>query len=224
MDYLGRKAKKSHIVLFDVCGTLFYSNTTFDFLSFFFKDNKEYQKRIKLFKSLPAKIISKILFTCTGFDAVRYFALMHLKGEEEEKIKRLAEIFVDSLFSHKRIDNIHAMLLAAQKEGKQVCLISASLDVIIEIIANKLEVDGWHASRLLFHNRTCSGKIVNDLYGRKRHIVNRYKEEYRVISFITDNFNDVNVRDLVTDFQVVTNKKDAKNWAKKKYVSAIYEK
>ncbi|MEH6305225.1 HAD-IB family phosphatase [Olivibacter sp. CPCC 100613] len=224
MDYLREESELSHMTLFDVCGTLFYSNTTFDFLAFYYRRSSGYQRKIKWLTSLPAKIFFKVFYRLTHFDLLRYLAVYSLRGEKEVDIRQEVKSFVDILFQRHAVQPIIGVLQQTQEQRLHVGLISASLDIIIEEIAKRFNIKYWHASQLGFDKGICTGKIEVDLYGRKDKLVRRYAAEFADMVFITDNFNDLAIRNLVNDFRAVSFPKDRHFWEKRLSNNVIYEK
>ena len=50
-----------NLYLFDICGTIYRSNTTFDFLEFYLKENKRFRLYRAIYKSFFWKVINRTL-------------------------------------------------------------------------------------------------------------------------------------------------------------------
>lgn len=216
--------KIEKIVIFDVCGTLYYSNTTFEFLHFLYDRNKLFNLFTLLRKSIPIRALNMLILRVFKFDAVRYFALKFLSSMTLENANQKTDEFVRSL-SSKKILKMHDLLSTYKTEpGTKVILMSASLDIIIEKIAQHLDVQNFYASKLEFNGLKCKGRISIDLYGKKSELIKNIIVEGIPVVFITDNFNDYPVKSLVDDFKVISFQKDLKFWKGKVDQLNLYEK
>lgn len=69
------------LYVFDICGTIFKSNTTFDFLTFWLSPRSKYYSSFdKIRKTFIWKVINKITRTYFHVDITRVIALRFLKG------------------------------------------------------------------------------------------------------------------------------------------------
>ena len=65
-----------NLYLFDICGTIYRSNTTFDFLEFYLKENKRFKLYRTIYKSFFWKIINRALRSWLHYDLTRTLALL----------------------------------------------------------------------------------------------------------------------------------------------------
>ena len=69
---------KSRLVIFDICGTLFFSNTSFDFLDLIVQA-KSYSLFRKVSKTIFARIINKVSVLLLKKDLIRSIAVLYIK-------------------------------------------------------------------------------------------------------------------------------------------------
>ena len=65
----------NQIYIFDICGTLYHSNTTFDFLEYFLKDTSIYYRYYNILrKTIVWRLFNKV-FVAYGYNKNHSFAL-----------------------------------------------------------------------------------------------------------------------------------------------------
>ena len=162
------------LYLFDICGTLYRSNTTYDFLKFYFKrNNKGKYLRYRMCLSLPAKVLWKFLTFAGKRYKVRKFLIGFLKNEDVSLVTSEAHFFVKEYLNDRKINPIHQQLLEAKKNPKtEIWLISASISPVVEAIASSLGVSRFVATSLEHSNHNFTGEITEELEGKKQQILN----------------------------------------------------
>ena len=205
------------IVLFDVCHTLYESNTTFDFLADYFSGDSAYQILAAKRRSLSGRIRAK--FGSFEKDLRRDFVSL-LDGEPESKLRKRA---VEFIRQQNTIDATHELLNEAKLRGDQVHLVSGSLDFIVEAVADELSVDASHCTRLMYEDQICRGIITDDLDGHKADLL---KREFRGedLVMISDNFSDGTCIELVRAFHPVYrlgDKRAERYWANKPVANPV---
>lgn len=165
----------------DICWTLFYSNTTFDFLDYLIQE-PSYLRLRKLHKLRFFYLLNLLIFKTFNIDIHRTLAIRYLKGMSKDFIYQQVENFYNEVLSKKRIESVWNCL---PKEN--IILISATLAPIAEVVAEHLGawVD-FCASTLEFQNGICTGRLTNDLLGKKQAAINAYTN----FAIITDNTSD----------------------------------
>ena len=83
---------KSRLVIFDICGTLFFSNTSFDFLDLIVQA-KSYSLFRKVSKTIFARIINKVSVLLLKKDLIRSIAVLYIKGMSKAELQEKADIF-----------------------------------------------------------------------------------------------------------------------------------
>lgn len=177
------------ILVIDICGTLYKSNTTFDFIAFIFR-NKFRNKLICFLRK--KRIISKLnyaIFLLFGLDILRIELIKVLKGYTKNDLNSMVRMFYDGYLSdHKNID-CFKVIDHYRDKGYRLILVSATLDIIAKEISRREKISDYVASELLFHNDICTGKLRQDLLGKK---IEKTLELTNGSSFdvITDNYSD----------------------------------
>ena len=114
---------QGHQTLVDICWTLFYSNTTYDFLHI--RGNK--------FNSLIYKLFGIDLVRCR---AIRAFNRLPL-AEQQTRVK---QFYTDYLLPRK-ISPVWQMI-----EGKDIILVSQTMDLIAKTVAEYIGAKAFHAT------------------------------------------------------------------------------
>jgi len=191
---------KDYINIFDVCGTLYSVNTTFEFIVFYHKNKKNllYWFYSKIAISKFGKLLAIIFKFST-----RKQLLKSLKGVSREELYRISEIFYDEILLNNKNSNIFKLF----EELDNKVLLSASIAPVIQVIADKLNCT-YYSSQLKYNNNICMGILDFDLKGKKASCVNS-----NVIYVITDNLDDTDIIKLAKEsFLVAPNIKRMKKW------------
>jgi HAD superfamily phosphoserine phosphatase-like hydrolase len=184
------------IILFDVCHTLYESNTTFDFLAAFFGEDPSYLALARKRRSWSGRVRAK--FGRYEQDLRNDFVAL-LSGQPETYLREKAADFVSK---QTQIEPTQSLLKQAQQRGDDVRLISGSLDFIVEAVANTLSVETFYASKVGFKNQICQGIITDDLDRQKAVLLER-EFTHKELVMISDNFSDEPCIMLVKDFHPV---------------------
>lgn len=111
-------------ILVDICWTLFYSNTTYDFLQI--KGNRWNSLIYKIFR----------------YDIVRSMALKRFnRYSREEQLARAEQFYTYYLLPHK-IDEVWHLI-----EGKEIILVSQTMDIIAETVAKHIGAKAYYATQ-----------------------------------------------------------------------------
>jgi HAD superfamily phosphoserine phosphatase-like hydrolase len=190
---------KNELVIFDVCNTLFDSNTTFDFIRFALKEkrpNKQF-----LFKALtkrlsPFFIAGILLGKALGKDLVRNLSVSLLKGLRKEELLALAEDFYNKHLQTRRITDV-IQILEDSRMGHEIWLFSNSIDPVIQTIAMHLGLQ-FEASELEYNQQGIfTGRIKRDLSGKKQEaFLKRFGKEARIKMMCSDNKSDLEILKL----------------------------
>jgi phosphoserine phosphatase len=98
---------------------------------------------------------------------------------------------------------LHEMLNRHLNSGDQAILISNSLDVVVEPIAQSLGISGF-ASPVAFENDVCLGRLNRDIKGRKHEILSHFLEGRRPCVIVyTDNLTDRQLLEMADERHVV---------------------
>lgn len=180
-------------VLVDICGTIFYSNTTFDFLDSFIK-KKSYKIFRLLSKTYFGRAINKIFILCFKIDIIRTIAVHYLKGINKSFLLEKAYEFYDHFLIKKQNKTIINKIHNFQENKFRVILASATLDFIAEVIADKLNIAVYFGTELDYNTaNVCTGKIKKDRLGYKLRALNNIQIEIPYYCTITDNITDIDI-------------------------------
>jgi len=215
--------KSDDILVFDLCGTLYYSNTTFDFLDFYFQNDKRYARYRWMSKKLAIKALNKFTSDFFGWDFVRVLGLKFLKGISKSIVIEHFRLFNKQILRSKKIESTHAILAAAKSANSKIILMSASLDFIVQELAGELGINEFYSTQLIDVNEVYTGAVKNDLLGAKDRIMKSIDTKGKRVVFISDNINDYKVINYVDEFIAVSRPKNLNFWKKAKGVTHIYE-
>lgn len=180
--------------VFDVCDTLFRSNTTYDFVRFVLDEHGEREKSRRLRRVLspvpPAICLLVALSVVSGRDIAKERALRLLKGLSRSRLYELAEEFYADYLEARKIPETLGLLEKARMEGEQVILLSASIDPVISAIARKLGVS-FGCTTLLYRDGIFEGEIAFEMRGRKLEVLrSEFAPRSDRLVVVTDNLAD----------------------------------
>ena len=202
------------IAIIDVCDTLFYSNTTFDFLHFRFKDDKKYKKLISIKKNILYRLVNKIFFKCFHIDLTKIMFTKLLKDMPLHSIENDLESFYQEFLVKRKIEKTHKILKKYQKNGYHIILLSASYDFIVKKIAKEIGVNEYIATSLMSKKKNYTGKIKEDILQKKLKKFLEKNYEYDELVVMTDNITDFNLTKISNVSHVVINNKNKNFWLK----------
>ena len=197
------------IKIFDICGTLYNSNTTLDFCEWI--EKRPFNKMIlKVFKSYPVKILNKLLMKIFHFDFIRALHIKSLKGMTLNEIESQVNFFVQRVLNQKKISEVHTLF--KQIERTDVILVSATIEPIAKAVAHELNVKQYYATTLWYDkDKYCTGKIDRDILGQK-HLLFKNEE---IDLIVTDNKSDYKLCLKAKQVVIVSKKKNLAFWKSK---------
>jgi phosphoserine phosphatase len=190
---------KSDLAIFDLCDTLYAENTTRGFVRFFLKRRRAglrqaliglvYSRRLPVFYLLAA------LHRYLSFDLYRRALVRALRGYRREDLADAARAYAAEHLPAIEIAETQARLAEHLGAGDRVVIVSNSLDMVVEAVAERLGIEG-HGSRMAYTWGRCDGWIEADLTGRKAEILAELVAERpaQAVHAYTDNLSD---RDLL---------------------------
>lgn len=188
------------VFVFDVCDTLFYSNTTFDYLRFVLErrqlSGRQRWLRLLTKRWSPAFLGLSVWQKLTGNDAVKVAALRLLAGIPKDELYSLGQHFLRDFLSTRKIVRTHELLEGLANSSTRVILLSASLDPIIAALAAELKVE-FVSSELAYDRQGyCTGRLRRELGGQKHNALRVLVGANTImrLAVATDNFTD---RELV---------------------------
>lgn len=172
---------KASIILSDICWTLYYSNTTFDFLDYTIQDPRYISLRKRYRQPLYRKL-NILWYRLTGIDLHRRKAVGFLKGRTKKELLEQAEHFYQEYLIPRQTEEVHKAI-----GNSPIVLVSGTLDIIAQAIAHHIKVSEIHASRLLFDEKgICKGEL-DDFLLCKSDVL----QQYHHFTIFTDNLTDL---------------------------------
>lgn len=193
--------------IFDVCWTMYKSNTTFDFIKFVYKVEKIKSSRLMLLNSIVGKLAILLLGRLLGRDIYRELFVGLLKNFTRSDLERLSSKFYQDFLIGKKID--YTFELFSEIDTREIILCSASLDIVVSHIAKELKVV-FFASELEFKKEICTGKITKDLLGVKNGIF----ENKEIKLVVTDNLSDLELVKKSSNSIILSTPKNVDFWEK----------
>lgn len=203
------------IYIFDICDTLYQSNTTFDFIDFYLAETRQSAKRVFLksvrWKYSPVFLLLLLLGRITKSDWHKTVSLLLLKGEKAENLDRYANSFFDKVLNSKCITATHQILQEAKLAGNKIYLVSSTIEPVAKAIAVRLGVE-FFSSELKLESGIFTGMLANDITGQKEKVLKQFLGEISY-SVVTDNISDYKlVAAAEHKYVVIQNQKHIKNW------------
>ena len=155
-------------VVVDICGTLYRSNTTFDFLYWKFKGNWKYVLFYHIYHNIIWKVLNRICSNCFGLDLNRKIGIWFLKGYKRDVLVKEVEKFYETYLSVRKNDQVFLQLDKLKNiKGVELFLASATIDVIGEVISQRVGIPLYLSTELKYLNNICVGAIHKDALGTK---------------------------------------------------------
>ena len=197
------------IIIFDVCNTLYDSNTTFEFIAFVLAKRSGSQQfffRLMTSRLSPLFYYYLLLGKFKRKDIIRDKAVHLLRGLSKGELDHLAEEFYHTYLSNKSIDKVMKLFYKA-KENSNVWLFSNSIEPVIRVIADHLQVN-YEASSLAYEGQPelFSGRILKDLKGIKQIVFKQNFGEAPLKMMCSDNKSDYPILKMAQHPYVVINK------------------
>lgn len=214
----------NELYVFDICNTLYDSNTTFDFIWFVLEKKKYFVKKLMLGfiakKQSPLFLILALLQRAAKLDLPKQWALRLLADSSKEELYRLGREFYSTVLENKKVGPTHDLLVKAASSKARVLLLSSSIDPVVAAIADGLGVD-YESSQLSYTQGIFRGALSRELAGRKLNSVAPYlRDENTKLTVITDNPADKELVEAADRRYVVIGHERAK--ARWDYLKPIY--
>lgn len=206
------------IIFLDICGTLYDSNTTFDFLKLYFQENSKYKKYMYVKNILIVRIMNKIIYKIKKRDFLREIATYFLKNKSDTELEKFSEEFYNKFLLNKKKQKVISLLEKLRKNNYEVILLSGTYDFIAKKIAEKIGAQSYYGTELEKKENFYTGKIKKDLLISKEKIVEKIKLNNIENNFIliTDNKTDVNLIKYMEKSFIIITKENKKFWLKYK--------
>lgn len=182
------------IFLIDICGTIYRSNTTFDFIRFLFARERWFRRMQRVRKHRIVGFLNMKIHQYFHIDIIRQYAISKLNGYSEEELTKMTSEFYDAYLT--KVINTDVINLIEQKreDGFVLLLVSATLDCIANEVANRLCITQQYSSELEYKDGVCQGRLKTDFLATKLKILRRKDICLTNMEVITDNYSD---KDLI---------------------------
>ncbi len=203
------------VAVFDVCGTLYNSNTTFDFLDYCFQGNTTYRLFRRITGTYLVRGTNYFMNKMFGLDIVRKLATQYLNGCSYVYIENLSKLFLHEFLANKERSDIVRLMNDYHSRGYRIVLMSASYLFIVDKIAHHFNIQDYYASKLEIINGYYTGNYSLNLYYHKKMILlENYKQIHRLV-VVTDNKSDADLLGFANKAYVVCDRhKDSVFWEK----------
>jgi HAD superfamily phosphoserine phosphatase-like hydrolase len=204
-----------NVAVFDVCGTLYQSNTSLDFVEFFLRQRKNVAGAayMKLSRSKPGKLVHYAIARYLKRDVLRSTAAALLRGCTLEELEQASREFVQTVLVQRRKHNVLALLEQYKANGYHVLLLSASFSFVISAVAEEVQADAFIASELKTHNDVIQGTYAIDLLYQKKAVLLEQYPDIAELVVVTDNKADLELLKLASHgYAVYNNTRNYQFW------------
>lgn len=184
---------KDKIILIDICGTLFRSNTTFDFLHWLFCDDKNYLRFECIRKWRIIGFLNHHIFQFFGIDIMRNVALRFLRGYTYEYLYKEADRFCYSYLDKRRNEQVFNLLEEWRNRGGKLVLVSATIDCVAHAVSAYCGIPLFLSTELGYNNQLCTGRIKKDLLAKKYQNIHFCLGSSHFDMVLTDNYSDLDL-------------------------------
>lgn len=186
--------ERQECFLIDICGTIYRSNTTFDFMAFHFSAEPWFRRFQRVRKCRYISAINSKIQYYFGIDIIRYVLIRHLKGYSRTELSLMVETFYNDFLKCRINKQVIEIIEKKRKEGYKLVIVSATLDCISKEIANRLNIPMQFSSTLSYNSKgICNGFLQQDILGNKGKSLQSIGMVGRFEGIITDNYSDLDI-------------------------------
>lgn len=186
--------ERQECFLIDICGTIYRSNTTFDFMAFYFSAEPWFRRLQRVRKCRYISAVNSRIHYYFGIDIIRYVLIRHLKGYSRTELSSMVKTFYNDFLKCRVNEQVIEIIEKKRKEGYKLIIVSATLDCISKEIANRLNIPIQFSSTLSYDTKgICKGILQQDLLGNKGESLQSIGLVGRFEGVITDNYSDLDI-------------------------------
>lgn len=201
------------IVLIDICGTLYDSNTTMDFLDYVFGKQRKYRRYRTMASWLPMRILNKCSLSLSFKDPIRAYGIRFLKGLSKDEIQSLVEKFYTDYLQDRCEKPIVDLLDQYRHSPYRLIIVSATLDCIAHKIAKSLNIPTVLSSVMEYDPvGRYTGRITVDLLSAKQKALQQHGIYPPFGLTISDNLSDVALMQQSEKNVIVCWKRKKRKW------------
>lgn len=191
------------LIVFDLCDTLYAANTTRGFLEALSASQPRVARALRRWtdRRSPAFWIGALAHRL-GRDLARDRLIASLSGLERAMLRQVADDYVETSLPRRRNAELHETLARHRAAGDRVVILSNSLDLVVEAVARRLGVEG-RGSALGWAGDLCTGRLVDDLTGRKGVVAKLLRQPGEQLVVYTDNRTDRDLVDMADEAVIV---------------------
>lgn len=198
------------VFIIDICGTMFKSNTTFDFVKYFFHN----KWRVKMWFSKPYRIYNYIMFHFFHYEPLRHNLIMCLEGITKDKLQTMAEVFFCQYLKEREHKQTIDVIEAKRLENCHLMIVSATIDVIAQTVASHYNISSCYSTLLEYDaNNVCTGRINIDLLSNKSDFLIDKGLNPPYAGIITDNYSDKDLIENSKNAFLITYKNKKNKWS-----------
>jgi len=169
----------------------------------------------RIFLNSIVRKINALIFHLTRYDLTKMVFLRFLRGFTREDLLNAATIFYDEYLYARKIDDALDVINKYKEKGYEFCLISATIDVLAEVIGKKLHANSVHSTTLIYDSKgVCSGKLEFDLLGKKLDY-SKKQQLYPFSIVLADDFSDLPLIRNAKIAYIITYQKNLNRWKSK---------
>jgi phosphoserine phosphatase len=198
-------------VVVDICGTLYNSNTTFDFLDSYIQ-SVYYHAFRSISMTFCGKVVNALFWRMFRLDLVRMIAFRFIKGHDKVTLLQAADVFCRNYLSDRKHEKVFSIIDRYKEQQYEIIVASATMDVVAEVVAKRNSIPMFFSSTLAYRDGVCCGKILVDLLGKKMEtlIKNGIMPPFKAV--ITDNTSDISLIRNAEFSYIILNDQNKKEW------------
>ena len=202
------------VFLIDICGTIYRSNTTLDFVRFFWGDDV----KVRIMLSLPFRILSRLMYYAMRWEPLRFGLIRMLKGKSKEELRKMAETFHKEFLCGKTNKSVVNQIEEKRQQGYTLVLLSATLDIIAEEVSKQFNIPHVISSKLDYNDDgVCLGRLRRDLLHDKLGALLKEGFVHPYDGIITDNYTDASLIEMSKEAYLICYGSSKEKW--EKYIS-----
>jgi phosphoserine phosphatase len=207
------------IAVIDVCDTLYFSNTTHDFIDFVARHERSNHRLLYVLlnsRVSPLRYALIGLSVFTGWDYLRTFNIGMLKGRRRDEVQDLAERFVRECLNDRKVPVTHRIVddYRSARKGR-IVLCSSSIEPVVAAVAKELAVDGYVCTTLELSDGIYTGLVADEVYHDKLNDLGRAGISSPIDLAISDNLSDLKLlKSAKTCFAIAHSDQKREFWKK----------
>jgi HAD superfamily phosphoserine phosphatase-like hydrolase len=218
-------ASQETVAVFDLCDTLYFSNTTHDFVRFVVGSEgllrRTFYQTLNS-KYLPARYFFIGLSVWGGWDLLRTLNISLLKNRTQSELSALGKRFVDEFLKDRKVAGVHALLEACRERGQHIILCSSSIEPVVASVAERLGFDSYVSTTLEYENGIFTGRIERNVSNKKLQDLKEEGLECGIDLAVSDNAGDLDLLKTARRSYAVVHSRRKEEFWKKYEIEILY--